>query len=71
MKKLLNDFIKNEDGVTAIEYAVIGVAMAAGLALAVGTKGSGENGAGGNGLVGAIIDSFNAISKAMKGQVSV
>ncbi|MDC5839076.1 Flp family type IVb pilin [Vibrio europaeus] len=28
MKKLLNDFIKNEDGVTAIEYAVIGVAMA-------------------------------------------
>lgn len=28
MKKLLNDFINNEDGVTAIEYSLIGVAMA-------------------------------------------
>ncbi|MDC5705782.1 Flp family type IVb pilin [Vibrio europaeus] len=35
MKKLLNDFIKNEDGVTAIEYAVIGVAMAAVVGIAM------------------------------------
>ncbi|MDC5818717.1 Flp family type IVb pilin [Vibrio europaeus] len=40
MKKLLNDFIKNEDGVTAIEYALIGVAMATVLGIAI----SGENG---------------------------
>lgn len=44
MKKLLNDFIKNEDGVTAIEYAVIGVAMAAGLAAIMGTTAQGQTG---------------------------
>jgi len=44
MKKLLNDFIKNEDGVTAIEYAVIGVAMAAGLAVIMGGTGAKDSG---------------------------
>ncbi|WP_414932783.1 Flp family type IVb pilin [Vibrio europaeus] len=68
MKKLLNDFIKNEDGVTAIEYAVIGVAMAAGLAVAVGTVNN--DGETGSGLIGAIMASFAKIATAMKGQVS-
>ncbi|MDC5805649.1 Flp family type IVb pilin [Vibrio europaeus] len=40
MKKLLNDFIKNEDGVTAIEYAVIGVAMAGLLSFAFAPNGA-------------------------------
>lgn len=41
MKNLINQFIKNEDGVTAIEYAVIGVAMAAVLFAAFGDPNSG------------------------------
>ncbi|USD67753.1 Flp family type IVb pilin [Vibrio sp. SCSIO 43136] len=61
MKNLIKDFIKNEDGVTAIEYAVIGVAMAAGLAVAIGsTKGTGS------GLVGAINSAFTKISNSLK-----
>ncbi len=40
MKYLIIQFIKNEDGVTAIEYALIGVAMA----VVVGTAVSSESG---------------------------
>ncbi|NOH21838.1 Flp family type IVb pilin [Vibrio europaeus] len=55
MKKLFNDFIKNEDGVTAIEYAVIGVAMAAVLGVAIGADND-------SGLRGAIKRAFSNIS---------
>ncbi|SON51894.1 Flp family type IVb pilin [Vibrio tapetis] len=55
MKNLINQFIKNEDGVTAIEYAVIGVAMAAVLGVAIGA----DNDAG---LRGAINRAFVKIS---------
>jgi len=44
MKSLINQFIKNEDGVTAIEYAVIGVAMAAGLVAIMGGTGGTDKG---------------------------
>ncbi|GAK21454.1 hypothetical protein JCM19052_1997 [Vibrio sp. JCM 19052] len=31
MKKALKNFLSNEDGITAIEYAIIGVAMSSAL----------------------------------------
>lgn len=31
MKKTLKNFLSNEDGITAIEYAIIGVAMSSAL----------------------------------------
>ena len=37
MKNLIKQFIKNEDGVTAIEYALIGVAMAVVVGAAMST----------------------------------
>ncbi|MDC5856843.1 Flp family type IVb pilin [Vibrio europaeus] len=60
MKKLLNDFIKNEDGVTAIEYAVIGVAMAAVLFTAFGSKAPGS-------LRGNIEKAFQDIATVLSG----
>ncbi|MDC5811945.1 Flp family type IVb pilin [Vibrio europaeus] len=62
MKKLLNDFIKNEDGVTAIEYAVMGVALAGSLALIMG---SGTATGGGTGFLGELSKAFNSIAKNM------
>ncbi|SON51893.1 Flp family type IVb pilin [Vibrio tapetis] len=37
MTSLLKSFLKDQSGVTAIEYAVIGVAMASVLGVALGT----------------------------------
>lgn len=45
MKNLLAQFWKNEDGVTAIEYALIGVAMAVVVGTAFGSDTSGIRGA--------------------------
>ncbi|WP_425609112.1 Flp family type IVb pilin [Vibrio europaeus] len=56
MKKLLNDFIKNEDGVTAIEYAMIGVAMAVGLTAILGNKSDA------NTFLGALHGAFSKIA---------
>ena len=58
MKKLLNDFIKNEDGVTAIEYAVIGVAMAGVLSIAFSKEGT---------LTTTLNNAFDNIVDAIKG----
>ncbi|MGR5127718.1 Flp family type IVb pilin [Photobacterium swingsii] len=41
MKNLLTQFWNNEDGVTAIEYALIGVAMAVVVGTAFGSSTSG------------------------------
>ncbi|MGF1691810.1 Flp family type IVb pilin [Photobacterium kagoshimensis] len=38
MKNLLSQFWNNEDGITAIEYAMLGVAMAVGLTAILGGK---------------------------------
>lgn len=41
MKKLMTDFWKNEEGITAIEYAMLGVAMAVGLTAIMGSSADG------------------------------
>ncbi|MDO6498441.1 Flp family type IVb pilin [Photobacterium sanguinicancri] len=62
MKKLVTDFLKNEDGITAIEYAMLGVAMAVGLTAIMGstTDDSGFLGS----LKGAFTSIANKISAA-------
>jgi len=60
MKKLLNDFIKNEDGVTAIEYALIGVAMATVLAVTFNADGQGT-------IRGELTRAFDQIQSAISG----
>lgn len=57
MKNLLSQFWNNEDGVTAIEYALIGVAMA----VVVGTV----FGKGGD-LRNAMSDAFGTITSQLK-----
>lgn len=53
----LESFIKDNRGVTAIEYALIGVAMATLLAAIFGDKNSG--------YLGALNDTFKAITDAI------
>ncbi|EOU2462864.1 Flp family type IVb pilin [Vibrio navarrensis] len=57
MKNMIRDFIKNEDGVTAIEYAMIGVAMA--VLLGALFKKDGEFGKG-------LTDAFQDIATKLK-----
>lgn len=56
---LIKEFIKNEEGVTAIEYAVIGVAMAAVLFAAFGDPNSG--------IRQALTGAFKKIELGIKG----
>ena len=56
----VKNFIKDSKGITAIEYALIGVAMATVLAVALGSK-DGANG----GLTGAMKQSFETISDSI------
>ncbi len=59
MKNLLTQFWNNEDGVTAIEYALIGVAMAVTVGVAVnGTDGT-------SGLKGALKSAFDNITSSV------
>lgn len=51
------DFIKNEQGVTAIEYALIGVAMASLLAVVLGNQN--------DGFLGALKKTFETIEAAI------
>ncbi|EOZ7471434.1 Flp family type IVb pilin [Enterobacter hormaechei] len=61
-KQRLMHFAKDERGVTAIEYALIGVAMATLLAFIFGDQNSG--------FLGAIKDAFDAIAAAIQ-QVTI
>jgi pilus assembly protein Flp/PilA len=56
---LLNEFKRDERGVTAIEYGLIGVAMAVALAAILGT--------GDDTLLGELIDAFGGITDSLKG----
>ncbi len=56
---LLNEFKRDERGVTAIEYGLIGVAMAVALAAVLGT-GEGE-------FLKELTDAFDGIANALKG----
>ncbi|MEZ8968201.1 hypothetical protein BCS96_05315 [Vibrio breoganii] len=60
---LLTRFKNDERGVTAIEYGVIGVALAVGLALVFGATGA--DGTGGTGFMGTIAGAFEDIKNAM------
>jgi pilus assembly protein Flp/PilA len=60
----VKNFIKDSKGITAIEYALIGVAMATVLAVALGSK-DGTNG----GLTGAMKQSFETISSSITNYV--
>jgi Flp pilus assembly protein, pilin Flp len=51
-------FCKNQKGVTAIEYALIGVAMASLLALILGDENSG--------FLGALKETFDKIAEAIQ-----
>ncbi|MEZ9510749.1 Flp family type IVb pilin [Vibrio breoganii] len=62
-KTFLTRFIKDERGVTAIEYGVIGVALAVGLAIVFGTGGA--DGTAGTGFLGAITEAFENIAGEM------
>lgn len=55
------EFRKDQRGVTAIEYALIGVAMATMLALVLGSSTDKES------LIGRLKFSFDEITKAIKG----
>ncbi|MEZ9550999.1 Flp family type IVb pilin [Vibrio breoganii] len=61
LKTFLTRFIKDERGVTAIEYGVIGVALAVGLGIIIG----GGEGANATGFVKTLTDAFAKISGAM------
>ncbi|HBB9337854.1 TPA: Flp family type IVb pilin [Shigella flexneri] len=61
-KQCVARFAKDERGVTAIEYALIGVAMATLLAFIFGDQNSG--------FLGAIKDAFDAIAAAIQ-QVTI
>lgn len=54
----MEKFVKDQRGVTAIEYALIGVAMATLLAFIFGDQNSG--------FLGALNDTFKAITTAIK-----
>ncbi|MFI8416086.1 Flp family type IVb pilin [Serratia sp. NPDC078593] len=54
----LEKFIKDNRGVTAIEYALIGVAMATLLAFVLGDQNSG--------FLGALKETFDKIAEAIK-----
>ncbi|EAA4084662.1 Flp family type IVb pilin [Salmonella enterica subsp. salamae] len=56
----LRNFIKQTNGVTAIEYALIGVAMATLLALVFGSSDDS------NTLLGSLKEAFDNIIKAIK-----
>lgn len=59
LKSLLTRFKNDERGVTAIEYGVIGVALAAGLFFIFGDAETGE------GFMGALATAFDGIQNAM------
>ncbi|MEZ9628488.1 Flp family type IVb pilin [Vibrio breoganii] len=59
LKTFLTRFKNDERGVTAIEYGIIGVALATVLSLVIAS--------GDTGLVGTIKDAFNTMTKAMGG----
>ncbi|MEZ9923973.1 hypothetical protein BCV02_09000 [Vibrio breoganii] len=59
LKTFLTRFIKDERGVTAIEYGIIGVALAVAIGAAIGT------GSADGGLTGAIKAAFETISGSM------
>ncbi|MGF1787953.1 Flp family type IVb pilin [Photobacterium swingsii] len=61
MKNLLTQFWNNEDGVTAIEYALIGVAMAGVLTVAL----TSSSAAGGTSFLDRIKAAFASISTDM------
>ncbi len=54
----IENFVKDQRGVTAIEYALIGVAMATLLAFIFGDQNSG--------FLGALNETFQAITAAIK-----
>ncbi|GAM61479.1 hypothetical protein JCM19232_5780 [Vibrio ishigakensis] len=58
LKSFLNRFKNDERGVTAIEYGIIGVALAVVLALVFNSEG---------GLVDTVLDAFNEMITAMGG----
>ncbi|MEZ8096372.1 Flp family type IVb pilin [Photobacterium swingsii] len=62
MKKLMTDFWNNEDGITAIEYAMLGVAMAVGLTAIMGSS----SGAG-TGFLGSLKSAFDSIAGKISG----
>ncbi|GAM73380.1 hypothetical protein JCM19241_2835 [Vibrio ishigakensis] len=60
LKSLLTRFKNDERGVTAIEYGVIGVALAVGLVIIFGnTDGTGS------GFMGTLMAAFDSIAEAM------
>ncbi|GAM69375.1 hypothetical protein JCM19236_6618 [Vibrio sp. JCM 19236] len=59
LKSLLTRFKNDERGVTAIEYGVIGVALAVGLVLIFG------NADDGSGFMGTLVAAFDSIAEAM------
>lgn len=59
LKSLLTRFKNDERGVTAIEYGVIGVALAVGLVIIFGDADAGT------GFMGTLVDAFNSIKTAM------
>ncbi|WP_261857211.1 Flp family type IVb pilin [Photobacterium sanguinicancri] len=61
MKKLMTDFLKNEDGITAIEYAMLGVAMAVGLTAIMGS--SSKSGT----FLGSLKGAFDSIAGKISG----
>ncbi|MEZ9302180.1 hypothetical protein BCT94_13820 [Vibrio breoganii] len=61
LKTFLTRFIKDERGVTAIEYGIIGVALAVVLVAVIGAG----DGSDGDGLVGAIAGAFETMTNAM------
>ncbi|MPW35372.1 Flp family type IVb pilin [Vibrio sp. B1Z05] len=61
-KTFLTRFIKDERGVTAIEYGVIGVALAVGLALVFGDV---DSSGAGSGFIKTLWDAFSKIASNM------
>ncbi|MGO1118282.1 Flp family type IVb pilin [Rhodovibrionaceae bacterium A322] len=57
MKSLIQKFIREESGVSAIEYALLGAAVVAGMAVVLGSTGE-----SGTGLMAAIEERFQAIT---------
>ncbi|MEZ8741572.1 Flp family type IVb pilin [Photobacterium swingsii] len=63
MKKLMTDFWKNEEGITAIEYAMLGVAMAVGLTAIMGSSADGAE----KGFLGSLKSAFTSIAGKISG----
>lgn len=61
MKNLMTQFWNNEDGITAIEYAMLGVAMAVGLTAIMG-----KSGKSGTGFLGSLQNAFDKIANTIQ-----